>query len=189
MTDLINIGTNPNDGTGDPIRDAFDKINKRLVRLTTETGSAELPRGTELERDASPSPGYFRFNTESKAFEGWTGTEWITLTTLTITEFITSTTGSIKTPSGTIADRDVTPEPGYFRFNTETVAFEGYDGTEWKGIGSGGGSINDIFYENGQLVDENYTISSDRNAMTAGPVTVDDGITVTIEDGATWIVL
>ena len=40
-------------------------------------------------------------------------------------------------PKGTTANRPGTPASGYFRFNTDTTTFEGYDGTQWSGIGGG----------------------------------------------------
>jgi hypothetical protein len=51
------------------------------------------------------------------------------------------------------------------------------------------GSIKDIFYENSKTVSESHTIESDRNAMTAGPIEIADGVVVTVETGARWIVL
>ena len=51
------------------------------------------------------------------------------------------------------------------------------------------GAINDIFYENTQIVTEDYTIASGRNAMSAGPIEVADGVTVTIPDGSTWTIV
>lgn len=47
----------------------------------------------------------------------------------------------------------------------------------------------DIFYENNQTIISDYTISTSRNAMSAGPITVSDGITVTIPDGASWSIV
>ena len=52
-----------------------------------------------------------------------------------------------------------------------------------------GGAINDVFYENAKTITSNYTLAGDRNAMTAGPITIADGVTVTISDGATWTVV
>jgi len=40
-------------------------------------------------------------------------------------------------PKGTTANRPGSPASGYFRFNTDTTTFEGYDGTQWSGIGGG----------------------------------------------------
>ena len=53
---------------------------------------------------------------------------------------------------------------------------------------SGGGS-DAIFYENGQNVTTNYTITNGKNAMSAGPITVDNGVTVTVGPGETWTVV
>ena len=48
-------------------------------------------------------------------------------------------TGSVTVPSGTAAQQP-TGSAGMFRFNTDTSSFEGHDGTQWGGIGGGGGS-------------------------------------------------
>lgn len=57
------------------------------------------------------------------------------------------------------------------------------------GAWAGAGAINDIFYENGQTVSANYTITSGKNAMSAGPITVDVGITVIIPVGSSWVIV
>lgn len=48
---------------------------------------------------------------------------------------------------------------------------------------------NDIFWENGQNVTSNYTITNGKNAMSAGPITVNNGVTVTVGSGETWTVV
>lgn len=48
----------------------------------------------------------------------------------------TGATGSLIVPSGTTAQRDGTPVPGYIRYNTSTAAFEGYSSGVWGTIGS-----------------------------------------------------
>ena len=51
-------------------------------------------------------------------------------------------------------------------------------------------TINGIgFVENSITLDQDYTLADNRNAMTAGPVTVADGITIIIGDGSTWTVV
>lgn len=49
--------------------------------------------------------------------------------------------------------------------------------------------VSSCFYETKQSVNFSYTITSGYNAMTAGPVTVEDGIVVTIPDGSVWTVV
>ena len=57
------------------------------------------------------------------------------------------------------------------------------------GGGATGGGSDEVFYENDQSVTANYTIVAAKNAMTTGPITVNAGVTVTIETGARWVVL
>jgi len=101
----------------------------------------------------------------------------------------TAETGQANMPAGTTAQRTGSPIAGALRFNSTDVSFEGYDGTEWGAIGGGGGASEGIFYENDQSLSTNYTIVSTKNAMTAGPITINDGVTVTIETGGRWVVL
>jgi hypothetical protein len=51
------------------------EINTNVTK-TSVTGSAEIPSGTEAQRDSSPSAGYFRFNEDISKFEGYNGTAW-----------------------------------------------------------------------------------------------------------------
>ena len=55
--------------------------------------------------------------------------------------------------------------------------------------GASGGGTDQVFYENDQSVTEDYTIGTNKNAMSAGPITIDDGATVTIPDGSTWVIV
>jgi len=52
-----------------------------------------------------------------------------------------------------------------------------------------GGGSNRIFFENDQAVTSSYTVIATKNAMTAGPVIINDGVTVTIASGARWVVI
>lgn len=105
----------------------------------------------------------------------------------------TSATGSAALPSGTTAQRDGSPQAGYIRFNSEDGGFEGYDGSAWGEIGGGGGATgggsDQIFYENGQTVTTDYTLTTNTNAGTFGPITIDTGVTVTVPSGSTWTVV
>lgn len=103
-------------------------------------------------------------------------------------------TGSTKSqvlPAGTVAQRDSSPQAGYIRFNTDFTSFEGYNGSAWGSIGAGakGGGNNQVFFENDQTVSADYTITSGKNAMSAGEVTIATGITVTVPSGSNWVIV
>lgn len=57
-----------------------------------------------------------------------------------------------------------------------------------SGAAQGAGG-DEIFFENDTNVTTNYTITSGKNAMTAGPITIDSGITVTIPSGSNWTIV
>jgi len=103
----------------------------------------------------------------------------------------TSATGSALLPTGNTAQRDGSPATGAFRFNSTLTAFEGYNGSAWGSVGGGatGGVGNEMFYENDQIADASYTIPANRNAMTTGPITIADGVTITVSDGSRLVVI
>jgi hypothetical protein len=101
-----------------------------------------------------------------------------------------SGTGFLDLPVGTTGERPGSPNSGMIRYNSTLGYFEGY-GTAWGKIGGGatGGASDDVFYENGQTVTVSYTLTSGKNAMSAGPITVQSGAVVTIPAGASWVII
>jgi len=101
-----------------------------------------------------------------------------------------NTTGSIKVPVGTTAQRNGTPEIGMIRFNSTLNDYEGYNGTEWVIIGSGAGAVaGGVIYENETAIDTSYTISTGKNGFSVGPITVNSGVSITIPSGQRWVIL
>lgn len=45
------------------------------------------------------------------------------------------------------------------------------------------------FLKNDQEVTTDYTLSANKNAMTAGPCTIGSGVTVTIPSGQNWVIV
>lgn len=100
-------------------------------------------------------------------------------------------TGSIKIATGTTAERPSSPTTGDFRFNTTTTAAEIYNGSAFVSVGGGasGGGSDEVFVENDQTVTTNYTITTNRNAMSTGPITINSGISVTVPSGSNYVIL
>ena len=82
---------------------------------------------------------------------------------------------------------------------TTASAFNGGDKVELRitagemtnlvGGAARGGGTDQVFFENGQTVNYNYTITSGKNAVSSGPVTIATGVTVTIPTGSRWVIV
>jgi len=103
----------------------------------------------------------------------------------------TSDSSAITITPAAVFSSDVTVENDLTVSNDVTATIYYGDGSQLTGISAGatGGSTDQVFYENDQVVTTNYTISTNRNAMTAGPITVNSGVTVTIPTGSEWSIV
>jgi hypothetical protein len=99
-------------------------------------------------------------------------------------------TGTIRLPNGTTGERP-SPTAGMIRYNTTEASFEGYAAGAWGSIGGGatGAGGDQVFYENELTVTASYTLTTSRNAMSTGPITIDSGVTVTVPTGQRWVIL
>lgn len=104
----------------------------------------------------------------------------------------TSLTGSAKLPAGTTAQRDGTPIDGMIRYNSTLLQFEGYFNGLWQSVGGGqmlGLAETKAIFFNAQTITEDLTIKAGTNGGSFGPMGINDGVTVTIEDGAVWSIV
>ena len=52
-----------------------------------------------------------------------------------------------------------------------------------------GGGSDLVFFENGTSVATDYTITADKNAVSSGPITISNSVTVTVPSGSVWVVV
>jgi len=107
-----------------------------------------------------------------------------------------NSTGFLKIPVGTDAQQpgqvdQPAAATGQIRFNTDITQFEGYNGSSWSSIGGGatGGGADTVFLENSNTVTTNYTLTTNKNAVSAGPITINSGVTVTVPSGQSWVIV
>lgn len=93
--------------------------------------------------------------------------------------------------AGTTAQRSLTPTESDFRYNYSFKAPEFYDGAGWRPLNNqpvGGGS-DQVFFTNANTITANFAVPTNVNAMSAGPVTVNPGVTVSLGTNSRWVVL
>lgn len=101
-----------------------------------------------------------------------------------------TSTGAVQFPTGTTAQRP-TAVDGKVRYNVTLSRFEGYTNSAWSQLGGGatGAGSDEVFVENAAIVTTDYTLSTAKNAMSVGPITVNSGVAVTVPSGYSWVVL
>jgi hypothetical protein len=107
------------------------------------------------------------------------------------TVVLSGTNGSAVVPNGTTGQRDASPATGYFRYNTTLSQFEGYNGTAWGGVGGGAtGSGTDRWaVEHDNTITQSYSITAGKNVISAGSMTINNGVTVTVPSGSSWSIV
>ena len=59
----------------------------------------------------------------------------------------------------------------------------------WATLDTDANTTTKGLYEHEHTIDANYTIASGSNAMSAGPITVSSGVSVTVPTGSTWVIV
>ena len=73
---------------------------------------------------------------------------------------------------------------GYALISTDT------SGTlSWGVAGGAKGNGDQVFFENDKAVTGSYTITNNKNAGTFGPITINNGVTVTVGAGENWTIV
>ena len=175
---------------------AYDADLTALANVSTNGFYVRLANGSASSRNLLGTNGYIVItNGDGIADHPQinVGTNVVkTDTTNTLTQYNEfTTTSAIKIPAGTTAQRPTVAKAGDLRLNLSTNQYEGYNGTAWGSIGGGatGGAGNQVFIENEQTVTNDYTITTGKNAMSTGPITINNGVTVTIPENSVWVVL
>lgn len=173
----------------------------------------QIPAGPTANRSATPVDGMIRYNSTTDQYEGNTTVAGQTISTLqlsgTVTAILTTTSPHGLSTGDYITVTGVTPAAYNSSYNITYINSTSFSYTMasnpggnatvvgtyvahlWSDIGGGatGGGTNQIFFENEQTVTADYTITTSRNAVSAGPITIDTGVSVSIPTGSYWVIV
>ena len=192
-------------------------INGTTIGATTPAyakfSELVIPAGTTAQRPAAPVNGDIRYNTTTGQYEGFTTiAAQTTLSTITnsTTTATATTVGNHNMQTGDyVTITGCTPAAyngsftitvtGNTTFTYTMLSNPGgsasvigtYTDGIWTQIGGGatGTGGNQVFVLNDQNVTANYTVPTSKNASSAGPITINDGVTVTVSTGSTWVIV
>ena len=150
------------------------------------TGFVQVASGTSVQRDAlTPANGMFRYNTDDAAFEGYADGAW----------------GAIGGGGFEVLTSPPTsPGQGDTYWDSEEgipyIYYEDGSSNQWVPLvpstlpkNATGGGTDEVFFENDNAVTTNYTLQTGKNAMSAGPITINSGVTVTVPSGQSWVIV
>lgn len=99
----------------------------------------------------------------------------------------------ISTFAGTAARGSAigTPVHGQFAFLTDTNELTYYNaaGTAWEPFTSGAGGAEGAILLNTNQINESYTFEAGYNGVSAGPITIASGATVTVGTASAWSIV
>ena len=157
-------------------------LNASADSIFSSTGALTISKGTTAQQPGSPVTGMLRYNTTSNEFEGYSGSSpaWksvggsaISNDTSTATNIYpllaAATTGTAQNVYTSNAKLLYKPSTGEF---SSTV------------LNASNGIV-----VNSATISTSYTVASGSNAMSAGPVTVASGQSVTVASGSRWVVV
>ena len=155
----------------------------------TDTYLGAFSTDPTLDNDGNAlTAGDLYFNTASNRLKVYSGSAWSFAIVDTSTVVIkTSATGSAIIPAGTTGERDGSPANGYFRYNSSVNSFEGYVNGAWGGVG--GAQAGGVIFENSLTISSNYTLTTSKNGLSVGPITINSGVSVTVPSGQRWVIL
>ena len=170
------------DSTGGTMSGDLNMGGNKITNVADPTGGTDVVTKDYLDT--------FSFNPAGTGNVDFTGNITVAGTATFSDDVTINTTGALTIPDGTEAERP-TAVTGMIRFNTDITQFEGYNGSSWSSIGGGatGGGADTVFFENSQTVTTNYTLTTNKNAVTAGPITINSGVTVTVPSGQSWVIV
>lgn len=167
-------GTTPNTGT-------FSTLTATADSAFTSTGALQISKGTAGQQPGSPATGMIRYNTTTNLFEGYSGVvpTWNAIAGAAITNdvatasfeyplFSSSTSGTLGTVYTSNSNYLYKPSTGELQAQAMIA--------------------NNGIFANSQTIAVDYTIAAGQNGLSAGPITVNSGITVTVSSGSTWVV-
>lgn len=148
----------------------------------TSTGALQISKGTTAEQPASPATGMVRYNSTTNQFEGYSGASpaWKSIggsalsnDTATASNLYPVFAGAT---SGTAENLYTSNAQYLFKPSTGELSV--------KAPRASNGIV-----VNSATISENYTIAAGDNGMSAGPVAVNSGVTVTVSSGSVWTVV
>ena len=161
---------------------AFTTLTASADSSFTSTGAVLISKGTTGQQPGSPATGMIRYNTTTSQFEGYSGSTpaWKSIGG----SALSNDTSTASTLYPVFAGATTGTAENLYTSNAKLL----YKPSTGELSASVPRSSNGIFV-NTATVSTSYTVATGDNAMSAGVITIANGVTVTVSDGSRWTVV
>lgn len=161
---------------------AFTVLSASSDSSFTSTGALLISKGTTAQQPGSPATGMIRYNTTTSQFEGYSGSSpaWKSIGG----SALSNDTSTASTLYPVFAGATTGTAENLYTSNAKLL----YKPSTGELSASVPRASNGIFI-NAANVSTSYTIASGDNGVSAGTITVDNGVTVTVSNGSRWVVV
>jgi hypothetical protein len=161
---------------------AFTTLTASADSSFTSTGALLISKGTTLQQPGTPATGMIRYNTTTSQFEGYSGSTpaWKSIGG----SALSNDTSTASTLYPVFAGATTGTAENLYTSNAKLL----YKPSTGELSASVPRASNGIFI-NAANVSTSYTIASGDNGVSAGTITVDNGVTVTVSNGSRWVVV
>ena len=180
---------------------SFKGDGSSLTGITTVGGArgVDFDDGVKIRLGDSQDLQIYHDSNHSYIDDAGTGNLRLRSGTLEITNLASNKTSAVFSSGGgqTLNFNNSTK---FVTTNTGAIVTGILTATSFSGDGSslsnlpagapvGGASTNTVFFENDIEVGVGYSITSGKNAMSAGPISINAGIAVTVPSGSSWTIV
>jgi len=154
-------------------------LTATLDSTFSSTGALIISKGTTGQRPTAAS-GMLRFNTTTTEFEGYNGTAWASVGGAALSNDTTTATNiyplSAAATTGTASTVYTSNANLLYKPSTGDLSAIAH-------ISSNGITLN------ANTIATSYTIAATNNGLSAGPVSINGGVTITVSTGSVWTVI
>ena len=213
------LGTSANVTAMSTVSGAIANVNTTASNIAGVNSFADRYRIASSAPSSSLDEGDLYYNTSSNNLHFYNGSAWTQITTYTHPNHsgeVTSTADGATVIAGNVVDEanlkvSNDPSNGYF-LSAQSGATGGMTWAEvdalpsqsgnsgkfltsngsaasWATLNTDANSTTKGLYEHAHTISANYTIGNNNNAMSAGPLTINSNVSVTIPSGSTFVIV
>lgn len=167
-------------GSGTPNTGAFTNLSANGTVTFSGTGAVQMTSGTTAQQPGTPTAGMLRFNTTTAQFEGYNGSAWASVGGAAISNDTTTAANEYPLFASATSGTALT----VYTSNSKYLYKPSTGELQASALVASNGIV-----VNSQTVAASYTIAAGNSGMSAGPVSVASGQSVTVSSGSRWVVV